>query len=332
VLANWCQGYGIPYSSMEEPWVWIIAALPNGPEEPAARSALAIGAAALIRDLLDGKEFGSRTPQLWYNLLKLCAELNSPDELSAGLQQALNHGVPGEYDGVPLHHILLHAVGNNQIDTRLQSLWASLLENPGDTPRYLGFNGSLMMPASDIPSGRGRPNRPAIGVALKFMANALEGVRSKMPDFRSLLDEALETYPGWDTFDKDILDLAHRYGWPEWAVECAPCLFILTGPGNALVWNRMVASIPQKLHFDIRRELCNGVVLEIRLNGAYDFVSKFAPIVERYRKSEFTSGSGAMQGAVVDSLMQAKRENVVDARLIEEAHFQFLHAADLVLV
>lgn len=331
VLAQWCQGEDVPYSAMEEPWLWIVEAIPRGPAESSWRSAISFACADLLQRLLSGEVFGSRHDQLWYNLLKLCGELNSPDELCGALRQVLDAGLPGEFREVPLYHILLHALAHNQADADLRFFWRELLQWPEDVPRYLAFSGCVMMPASDVPDDRGVPDKDAIGFALKWMAVELEERDEKLVDFRSLIREVRDTHPGWTSFDEDILSQASTHHWPEWAVECAPSLYLRRPGGTAFIWTRLAAAVPEQLHFDVRNDLCGGVVLEVYLNGALEYISQVAPVVERFRRTETRASNGAMQGAVVDGLLEAERQGLADPVLIKQGRVQFLQKGNRLL-
>ncbi len=325
VLAGWCQGLGgIPYSPTEEPYLWILAAMPSGPEEAQARAALALSAGKVIRALIDGKSFGSDHEQLWYNLLKLCSGLNSPDELYRPLRAVFEWRKLPEYHGVPIWDILLDALAFNQLNNELEGYWAGLIRNPGPTPRFLAFNGCVMMPSSGAPGDRGRPYVDRIGFALKWMAHDLEERRDRRFEFGHLIQEVKDTYPGWVSFDKDILRQADRHRWPKWAVECAPSLYELKENGRAILWKDIALTLPDSCDLEDKKSLCDGVVLDVRLNGARDYVSRVAPVLERFRIAEEASSEGAMHGAVLDGLMRAEQSGAADPKLIREGRRNYL--------
>jgi hypothetical protein len=218
-LIRWCQGLDLPLGFQQngEPFRWIIGGFPVGRDEPRVRRHIAEQAALVLRDRPDERPAGRRPEMLLYNLLKLCGELNCPDELFAELRQMYRReALKGRtYQGVPLWDILLHALAYNQLDNKLESDWRAILEKPSGVPRYSAFAGSVMMPRSE--ETRGEPYVDAIGYALKWMAVELESNHNRREQFHGLLREAKETYPGWPEFDKEMVEEANRHEWSKWS-------------------------------------------------------------------------------------------------------------------
>lgn len=329
-LGRWCQGLGLPLSLREgeEPFTWIVGGLPVGAGEATMRHRLADRAAALLNHHPDENLIGPRPDMLLYNLLKLCAELNCPDELSGPLLEMFHRGCLRfrKHLGVPLWEILLHALAYNQVDNRMEADWRNILERPVETPRYNGFVGSVMMPRSG--ETRGEPDTCAIGYALKWMAVEFEGHRDRRDQFRGVLKEAKSTYLAWPSFHRDMVAQANQHDWPAWSIESLLKLFLPAGNDRVILWARLGECVSKFYHFDSRTELCGGLVWDVGVNGASTFLTKVAPIVERHRVEEKKPSDRAMVGALNEGLIEAAEKVPEYAQQVEEMREQLLERED----
>jgi hypothetical protein len=329
-LERWCQGLDIPLGRFaDEPYLAIVGGLPIGADEAAARAKLAEAAASLVLTCAEQPPSGQYRDKYFYNLFELCGELNYPDRLAEPLSKLLAEGSTlGEYDGIPLSDILLHAVAYNQIDNRHELTWRNILESPQRIPRYLAFSGCVMMPA-DV-TRRGEPYWEVIGFALKWMAIDLDQDRDRSTAFRGLIAEVRMTYLDPPLFDRSIRDQANQHDWPAWAVDCLPSLWEEDGE-RAVVWGPVASSVPDIFHLEVKEELCGGRVLEVEVNGAADYLRLVAPVVERYRRKEARSTVGSMRGAVSEALLEVQNHNSIMAPLVKLGRRKLLHEEGVLL-
>jgi hypothetical protein len=191
-LLDWLQGYGLPpVGHDDDPFLWVLRGLPEADERHPAETALANRVAKVLDEVKpDVTQPGDRPDELLYNLFMLCAGLSCPDQLADPLYEVFKRRkLKGEWLGVDVRDALGAALTSNQLDSRLQPVWETMLEGeehdflPGD--EYDGFEGIRLMPGSA--DKRGEPALDAIGKALKAMARHLEKAHDRRPQFRALI-------------------------------------------------------------------------------------------------------------------------------------------------
>lgn len=292
-LIDWLQGYGLPpFGHDDDPFLWLLRGLPAGDERYSAETKLASRVAAVLEEQPDVKCPGDRPDELLYNLFMLCAGLGCPDQLSEPLYCVFERGqLKGEWLGVDLRGVLRDALISNPLDNRLQPVWEAMFKGrghdflPGDT--YDGFEGIRLMPPSA--DKRGEPALDAIGNALKAMARYLEQAHDRRPEFRSLINRVVDTYPGRPPWDIDLVMQADKNRWPTWAVECLPSLYIplgaqTDGHESALIWHYIVACIPGGYDYEVVKELCDGHILEVTMAAKTVKFGRFiVPMFEQER-------------------------------------------------
>jgi hypothetical protein len=319
-LERWCSGYDLgAIGQEEEPYQWILGALPEGPSREERERGLSKRVADLLLKI-PNPSVARRSQKVLYNLLKLSAGLSCGEELLPSLENLLkSRTVTGDWDGANLRAQLFTAVAANQVDERFDLLWKTILNRgENNVSPYIGFEGALLMPPSA--SKRGEPNLDAIGNGLLCMAKQLDPQHQRRVTFRRLIDEVLEIYPGRQSWPIELLFLADRNLWPEWAVECLPSLLIwdCQEPGTAFVWHYLLAFLPTQYGRSVKQRLCEGAVLQVSLDErASEFLQRIGAIVEANRLDETDPSLRATQAGVVEAIIQGEK----NARTVEEATF-----------
>lgn len=221
-LLSWLQGLELPAIGYEEePYVWIIRSLPLADERPQAERELARRLSSLLALEPDVKHSSNYSPEILYNLLMLCAEIQCPDELTESLYQVYERkSLSGEWRAIDLRQALVSALIYNQLDNRLAPVWDRMFEErdeflPGD--HYTAFAGILYKPESS--ATRGEPHLDAIGKALARLADHVESQKNGQVEFLRLLDWVKEAYPRTpDYWAKHLIEQAHKHDWTPWAI------------------------------------------------------------------------------------------------------------------
>jgi hypothetical protein len=318
-LVDLLEGAGLPpVGHDEEPYQWLLRALPEEePERNAAVAKLAGTAAPLLQRRPDLESPTQPPEPLLYNLLLLCAGLHRPQELAEPLFAMWKRkALGGRWRSLDLRAALSAALASNQVDERLWPEWQDLLQ--GKPGRFLpghpydGFDGALWMPAG--PHQLAKPNLPALGKALRLMASHLETDRQRRQEFQKLIERVIETYPDHPGWDEDLIRLADRESFPVWAVECLPRLSVDLGKVENglrafLLWLPFVLflkGVREKESGGVLRQsklLCSGVIAEVQLNdNLRQRLREISPDFEKPRLSLPFPSPRAMQGVVVDAM------------------------------
>ena len=275
-LLDWCYGRGLGLGrDSDSPFRYLLDALPPG----AARHPMACRLAARVAETLRAKpaldfEHPGLRPAL-YNLFKLTASLDCPDELSGVLWEIYERHVaaPAPVLSGEVRVAFGDALaGNQHPHVGLQAVWMSLLddvENPllGANP-VNGWRGVLMQPDAD-----GQADSGAIGIALSKMAAHLDGDHDRRERFRRLVREAEAV---WRLRAEDFINMAdacwkQKTPWPEWAVDALPQLFVVNDREKArdvhsvLLWHwyfRCVESVVKA-----KRVFCGGLIREVEMDS-----------------------------------------------------------------
>ena len=262
-LVRWCQGLDLPSVGVEEePRFWIRLGLMHCQDRPNAEFHIVQSIAKIAKCWTGFLKDAKRPEQAGFNLLQLAADLAEPEVLNEPLQDLLrSRKVNGSWRGADVVSALRAAVTVNQNDGTLDNVWRATIRRMPDA--YLGgtpmdgFRG-LIHTGTAIE----RPDRRRIGIGLKEMAATLDYNHQKRPLFRECINEVEATYP--KEWASDLLDEAHRTGWPKWAVECLPSLYIPSRDGICFVWSYLAACLPETYPFEQVSELCGGLVLKIK--------------------------------------------------------------------
>lgn len=333
LLVRWLQGLDFPIGrGGEEPFLWLIRALPTGGANVYARARLARMVAQILAAEPDRVRLGDRPERLLYNLFFLASSLSRPQELAEPLDALLrrNFSEPGDaaagpatltcssilrsdFEGSSLLGALRAALIENQIDTRLRGVWRAMLRADGSatlpgTPQ-MGFEGMMRMPES--PATLGRPFVDAIGEALTLMAEKLAGRPSRRRNFFNLACRTLAYYGHPSSLRRELIFAAHANGLEAWAVDSLPSLFeeLEPAPGighHHLVWHYLASCLPSD-SYEMRAQICNDHVFEISISpAARDALTKIASVFEAARLQNPYSSDQAAHGVALQALLESK--------------------------
>jgi hypothetical protein len=357
-LVRWLQGYDLPAAGgEEEPYVLLLNGLPVGKDRNLREKQLAARTALLIKEDPDIYRPGDMPEKLIYNLLFLCSGLNAPDELADPLYKMYERdSLEGNWLGIELYDALISALIPNQVDNRLYGLWKLMLER--NAPRqfrgneYDGFDGILWMPKSE--ATRGEPDIKALGYAMLVMARYLDQAPDRRTEFSFLLNNVQDIYFDHLTWEIDLLNLAHEYNWPKWAVECLPDLSILLGDvepqrcptvdGKLQDCKRLIVWWPTmrvlqagadfaNYWFKTERSFCQEQVFQVILTqNEKEFIDDLASFVEPYRRYNPYSSSFSVVGNIAGAMAEFELvlgPNDWRAEIIKKVHKDILEEENI---
>ncbi len=226
-LLNWCYGFGLGLGrESDEPYLYLLDALTADHERDLMANCLARRIARTLQETptLDFDCAGPRTTL--YNLFKLTASLDCPNELCGTLWDTyicqLSTPTPNMIGEVKV--VFGDALAGNQyFHPELLAVWMEILngnENPlfGSNP-VNGWRGVLMQP-----DAHGHANHESMGMALKKMAIFTEdGHEHRSSRFRRY---AMEAHTVWKLSREDFGTIAQQAAWPQWAVDALPETFM----------------------------------------------------------------------------------------------------------
>ena len=301
-LMRWLSGSDLPpVGHDEEPYVWLLRAIPRGAERPRFEARLAECAGQLLEEAGQFR-LTSEGEKILYNLLALCAGLRGRDHLAAPLLRVLHEDqLDSVYYGVhPLNSLLRPALIYNQRDNTLQPVWESLLRGTphkilgGNAPD--GFQGILYMPPSE--AERGSPAVEAIGEALTRIVAYFETRPNKVKLLREFIDRVQTRYPGHG-WELEIIGFSDRYGWPRWTDVALPSLNIRSGENQFVTWLHVVNLLQKPFQVETLRQWAEGRICEIRLpQERHAFYLTVCKSVEKYRRKTSDGGENAERGIV----------------------------------
>jgi hypothetical protein len=286
-LFRWLEGKELPGVGYdEEPYEWILRALPIADERHEAEQELARRLSLVLRHEPDAKSGITYSNEALYNLLSLSAELQCRDVLAEPLYQMYERrALTGEWRGVSLREPLAAALIYNQVDNRLAPLWERMLEQgdeflPGD--EQSAFAGILYMPSSA--QTRGEPYLGCIGKALGRIATQLEKEKNGQAQFLRLLGWVKSAYPRTEhRWAIDLIKQADENNWTAWAIVRLDLVCELDrGQSQALdvyeyyIWDAYFPFLYQvcrsasghgKHHVTKKQSLCQGKVLRVLVSG-----------------------------------------------------------------
>jgi hypothetical protein len=309
-LEGWLRESGLPpVGHADEPYLWLLRALPLGADRPRYESEMARSAADLIDSIASRQRGAEVTDRQLYNLLLLSAGLRGRETLGESLLRFLASGMVAgrEYNGSPLGDALCSALIANQPDNRLESVWRSMCEGQphpvlGGT-RHDGFEGIVHMPPSA--AERGKPDLAAISFALTRMASHLAtDAAARVPRFRLLLKEVGQRYPAHD-WPMEFIRFSDANGWEDWTDVALPDLYVQLADDRFVLWGPVVEVCPPSRR-RIRHSFCKGRIAEVETAGEVEpLIQLVAPTVEKYRTSSSYGGGAAMLGILSSALTEA---------------------------
>src|SRR5205814_9355240 len=104
----------------------------------------------------------------------------------------------------------------------------------------------------------------AIGKHLTNLARLLKPRRERRSEFRSALAGLIPTFGARPRWEEDLLNLAHAYKWPDWAVQTLPFLYLrlrdeANGDVCAVVWRRFTEWLTKpETYLTGREKICSG--------------------------------------------------------------------------
>ncbi len=311
-LLRWLRGLDGTGGSDEQPYLWVIAGLPEGGDRPGAEVELAREAARLLDSKLDlGKPVWERN-RLLYNLLSLCAELNRPDQLADSLYQVWKRRkLAGRFEGIDLRDRLRAALAGNQSDDGMLKVWEDMLGRgrdrflPGN--KFDAFYGVLLLPLRIH-----KPRFDALGKALKSLADYMGKDRAtRRSRFMAQLERVRQVLstPPWD---QELIFLAERSKWPEWTAKCftPPIVPLQNGNGSKTVHYLLPAALGVGLEAGFRckaeQKLVHEQVFKVPLNnGALVFVERFSPSFHRLLNEPSFKSESSWVGSLAHAILDA---------------------------
>lgn len=302
-LERWLCGRDFPpVGPEEEPYIWLLRAIPRGAARPSFETELTRSAVALVERASELRE----TPegeQVLYNLLGLCAGLRGRDYLARPLLRLLETGA---LDGLsyrfnPLNSMLLPALTYNQRDNTLQGVWEAMVRgaphpvlggNPSDA-----FEGIVHMPPSE--SGRGTPAREAIGFGLTHLLRFFDSRPNRVPLLRRAFDRVESRYPDYH-WRLEWIRFSDRYGWPRWTDVALPDLAVSVGDQRYVTWCHVIELLKAQFEqVETLQQWAQGRFCEIHLPpNQLAFYVKVAATSEKYRRNCSRGGEDVEKGII----------------------------------
>ena len=158
----------------------------------------------------------------------------------------------------------------------------------------------------------------AIGQELKLRADSLEDNPKRRIIFRNLIKRVIDVFPNKEDL-KNFIQLADKYHFPGWAVECLPSLFVdcgLSGDGSIviLIWYPFKEYL-DAIHDDfstewhLRNVLCSERVFEITLKPELViWLERISHPFEEMRKNFPYASDRAMLGAITDKMASLEKQ------------------------
>jgi len=167
-------------------------------------------------------------------------------------------------------------------------------------------------PATAAAKSSAGPDFAVVGVALKSATEYLEQEKDRRQRLRSVFETLKRRHPGASDLDESLVREADRSGWPEWAIECLPRLYLpLPGSGaggqRALVWRYILDCLPESLRYDTNGELCGGQVRDITMPAdTVVEVERIVPVFERHRCDNPYPSKRSTLGVVITSIIECQ--------------------------
>lgn len=316
-LLQWLQGLDWPlFLEGEEPYLWLLRALPEGWANVEARAPLARQVAVLLDQQPDVHRPGRLPDRALYNLFQLATVLARPQELADSLERAYyRNALAGhDFEGLDLRIALRGAMIENQLDRRFEKVWMSLIRQDGQAlvpgTEEVGFEGIGNMPASG--EELDTPCYEALGAGCDLLAQRLEA----QPECRSLLRDFLawikRRFLGGPPFDQDLVHAFDILRVQRLPVVCLPSL--LTRVSGAapraryLAWEYLVWFVPPSYGVVKHRSLCGGRVLDISVDHrTEDWLLSIAGFLEQDRKQNPFRSEVADLGAILERIPCLRR-------------------------
>lgn len=341
---DWLQGHRLPpVGHDEDAFVWILRGLLCADERGAAEAEMARRLARVLDEQPDVTRPGLRPDEMLYNLFMLCAGLGLPEVLGEPLLAVYGRrALSGKWMGTDLRVALTAALIPNQVNKALLPVWQSMVDGGGHD--FLigslahGLDGVTFLPGVE-------PDEPPlreIGEALKALSLRLQDETDRRPEFAHHVERVVSRYPGRPSRHAELLRLADRYDWPDWALISLPslCVWLEDVPGGRriLLWE-VYLPLVSMLSFQAEdvRGLCRDKVFSLTLTEeAADYLAPFIAELEERRRPGITPlpTYSAVVGAVTDLMSEIEQRLLSKVQSwsqtdYPEAEAVHAHAGDL---
>jgi hypothetical protein len=176
-------------------------------------------------------------------------------------------------------------------------------------------------------------NIDAIDQILTSIVSDLEKNADRREKLRTAIDSAIKSEPTRFTWNVDLIRMADKNGWPIWAVECLPSLFIPQhtqpdGTESLIIWSHIFDCLPNKSNSEIIAKYCRGRVLWVRIDMVTSqFLKSIAPMLEEARISNPYPTDRAMIAVVADAVTHLEFQDSRNAKVYSDARKRLLSSA-----
>lgn len=176
-------------------------------------------------------------------------------------------------------------------------------------------------------------NVDAVDQILTSIVRELEKDADRREKLRAVINSAIKADPTRFTWNIDLIRIADKNGWPIWAVECLPNLFIpqptqSVGTESLMVWSHIFNCLPNSFDTEIIAGYCRGRILWVRVDSnASQFLKSIAPILEEARINNPYPTDRAMIAIVADAITQLEFRDLKNARIFSDARKRLLASA-----
>jgi hypothetical protein len=237
-----------------------------------------------------------------------------------------------------LKNALRRALISQQTDRRLLSELEQTIEQQGH-PGLEGepieaYEGILALYNHRYPEDA---NKELLCKELGVIANYLEAHYnpSRRQRFGQLLSSSMRQL-SWPPDTWELVMLAHRFGWPKWAVQCLPNLFAIklplecTGPAEIIAWQPLAYFILNQTPSAQIEPLCHGEVIRISLHDVkFDILQDLGAFLDSERSRYAYQSSRACTVTATETLRHFVSDrypdlgpsvNVASYRVLKEAN------------
>lgn len=320
MLYHLLQGDGWPAVGVEdEPYTLFIAATEG---LPVYRTRLIERLAQALDSKPDVTTAATRPAQMLYNLLRLCAEVYSPEVLGPPLRGMwARRQLRDEWRGADLRDRLRAALILNQPDREMLPDWEAMLN--GHTDEFLGGSwqdGFLGLLAIKPPNGVD-PDFSILGRALHSVADHLKHTGpARNIRLRRFLERLQRAYPdrNWAT---ELIVLGDKYQWPGWGITALPTVVGLQN-GSAYVLSSVAKGLEAGYGIETEQQMWSGLMSKVRLGdhpSARDFLRQFQAIMWGASNDMKTLGIQPWVHAVKDSFVYLARQNEEGDNAVKQA-------------
>jgi hypothetical protein len=111
------------------------------------------------------------------------------------------------------------------------------------------------------------------------------------------------------SWDRHLIEIAHQYKWPRWAVEALPTRLIVEMKGSTwLLWDRLLEVLPKNsAKVKMIDKKCSGVIREIKISQSlHTFVRRTCSTIDDDRRYNPYSSNRSVEGTFTHALATAE--------------------------